>query len=114
MLVGGDGELDEGSLCVVARSFNTAHWRRLVQFPAGSRRGSIFLCLLYRVGRGETNKECRRPRGRTHAPPLTVASVDRNVPRRAIPDRVRPAENQPQPMSKRYWPRTCLLIRRPT
>src|SRR5437588_10174636 len=87
MLMGGDRELDEGSLCVVARSFNTAHWRRLVQFPAGSCRGSIFLCLLYRVGRGETNKECRRPRGRTHAPPLTVASVDRNGPRRAIPDR---------------------------
>src|SRR5437660_11655128 len=71
MLMGGDRELDEGSLCVVARSFNTAHWRRLVQFPAGSRRGSIFLCLLYRVERGETNKECRRrrrqnPRAATH------------------------------------------------
>jgi len=80
--------------------------RRLVQFPAGSRRGSIFLCLLYRdrVERGETNKECRRPLGRTYAPPLTVVSVYRNVPRQAIPDRVRPTEDQPQPMSNGIGP----------
>jgi hypothetical protein len=51
---------DARSLWVVARSFKTAQWRRLVQFPAGSRQGQNILCLSYRVERGEANKESRR------------------------------------------------------